>query len=203
MKLQPDGDGGHILRLGVTGHRENRLDARAIALLQRKATTILSALARKCGPQRWVVSALADGTDLVVSELGAGLGYRLDVILPFDRQDYLQNFPDDARLRFDALLAQNSTARIQTAIPMKDRDTSYLQAGVQMLDRSDLLFANWDGKPARGPGGTAQVVEIARNRGLPVLWLDPEGQVRLAAGQEPWRDLPLDALIADAILDGA
>jgi hypothetical protein len=36
----------------------------------------------------------------------------------------------------------------------------------------------WDGKPARGYGGTADVVAEARNKGIPVTVIRPEGAGR-------------------------
>jgi hypothetical protein len=47
-----------------------------------------------------------------------------------------------------------------------------------MLDHADRLFAVWDGKPARGYGGTADVVTEARNRGMPVRVIWPDGAQR-------------------------
>ena len=35
----------------------------------------------------------------------------------------------------------------------------------------EVLIAIWDGQPARGPGGTAEVVALARDRNLPVAWI--------------------------------
>jgi hypothetical protein len=49
----------------------------------------------------------------------------------------------------------------------------YLRAGHAMLDQADLLLALWDGAPSRGTGGTAEVVEEACRRGIPVIHLSP------------------------------
>ncbi len=56
-----------------------------------------------------------------------------------------------------------------------------MEASNAMLDRADRLFAVWDGKPARGYGGTADVVSEARKRGLPVTIIWPEGATRSQA----------------------
>jgi hypothetical protein len=47
-----------------------------------------------------------------------------------------------------------------------------------MLDHADELWAVWDGRPARGFGGTADVVEAARRRALLVRVFRPEGITR-------------------------
>jgi hypothetical protein len=47
-----------------------------------------------------------------------------------------------------------------------------------MVKRADLLIAVWDGQPARSWGGTADVVAKARQLGLPVTVIWPNGATR-------------------------
>ena len=47
-----------------------------------------------------------------------------------------------------------------------------------MLRHADELWAVWDGKPARGYGGTADVVACARENGVPVRVIWPAGARR-------------------------
>jgi hypothetical protein len=42
----------------------------------------------------------------------------------------------------------------------------------------DELIAVWDGEPARGYGGTADVVAYAKRQGIPVRIVWPEGAAR-------------------------
>ena len=53
-----------------------------------------------------------------------------------------------------------------------------MDASVRMIEEADELLAVWDGKPARGYGGTADVVQAARKRDLPVIVIWPEGAER-------------------------
>lgn len=53
-----------------------------------------------------------------------------------------------------------------------------MAASVEMLKHADLLFAVWDGLPARGFGGTADVVAHARKAGVPVIVIWPNGAHR-------------------------
>jgi hypothetical protein len=53
-----------------------------------------------------------------------------------------------------------------------------MDASLRMLAEADCLLAVWDGKPARGYGGTADVVNAARARGLPVTVIWPAGAER-------------------------
>ena len=42
-----------------------------------------------------------------------------------------------------------------------------------IIEDADLLVAVWSGESARGAGGTADAVQIALQRGVPVLWVQP------------------------------
>ena len=55
---------------------------------------------------------------------------------------------------------------------------AHLTAGQAVVDRSERLVAVWDGKPARGIGGTADIVSYARQKGVPVVVLWPESATR-------------------------
>ncbi len=54
------------------------------------------------------------------------------------------------------------------------REAAYAGAGRAVLDRCDVLIALWDGLPARGLGGTAELVVEARARALPLLWISTD-----------------------------
>jgi hypothetical protein len=53
-----------------------------------------------------------------------------------------------------------------------------MTAGRTVADRCDLLLAVWDGQPAAGLGGTADVVSHATYRGKSVEVVWPEGSSR-------------------------
>lgn len=55
---------------------------------------------------------------------------------------------------------------------------AHMAASEFMLTLADQLWAVWDGKPARGFGGTADVVQAARDAALPVRIIWPDGAQR-------------------------
>lgn len=55
---------------------------------------------------------------------------------------------------------------------------AHMDPSLRMLDRADELTAVWDGQPARGYGGTADVVQAARDKDLPVTVVWPAGVTR-------------------------
>jgi hypothetical protein len=61
---------------------------------------------------------------------------------------------------------------------VESTERAHLAAGQVVVDRSERLVAVWDGKPARGIGGTADIVSYARQKGVPVAVVWPEGAAR-------------------------
>jgi len=50
-------------------------------------------------------------------------------------------------------------------------EEGYHAVGQSLLALSDVLIAIWDGEGSRGKGGTVEVIEAARERGIPVVWV--------------------------------
>jgi hypothetical protein len=95
--------------------------------------------------------------------------------------DYRETLPEEARTAYDALLGQAADV-LTLPFPIATPE-AYLAAGLAVLDRSDLLVAVWDGGAARGVGGTADIVDAARARGIEVVVVWPEGR-------DGWADIP-------------
>jgi len=55
---------------------------------------------------------------------------------------------------------------------------SHMVASRLIVDAADELYAVWDGLPARGYGGTADVVAYARGHGTSVRVIWPDGAQR-------------------------
>lgn len=118
-----------------------------------------------------ITSPLAEGADRVVAkvalehELAA-----LEVALPLAKDDYKRDFESQASKKdFETLLDR---AELVTTMPKsRNRPAAYVQVADFIVDRSDVLVALWDGEEARGEGGTADVIETARSRHLPLVWI--------------------------------
>lgn len=86
---------------------------------------------------------------------------RLDVVLPLEKGDYLQDFEtSESKAEFEELLSR--ARRVKQLPPTASRNEAYAQVGRYVVDHCDVLFALWDGKPAAGQGGTAEIVRYAR-----------------------------------------
>lgn len=181
--LSPDGQGTvpFGFRVGITGHR--RLDdPDALVPAIREALRQLRGLLPEHPDSDVVlvvVSSLAEGADrLVARELLAEPGSRLEVFLPMARAAYAEDFQDTAsRKEFRSMLHRAS--QVRQAPGHLTREEAYEYAGRRVVDRCDVLIAVWDGQPARGRGGTQQIVEYARSHAVPLAWVHTSGAPRV------------------------
>jgi hypothetical protein len=157
------------MRIAITGHRG--LPANTERLVHR---AIRQQLAAYAGRDVVGISNLADGADQLFAQAVLDAGGQLDVIIPAAR--YRDGLPESSHATYDALLSRASSVHRLDRI--ESTEDAHMEASKAMLDRAERLFAVWDGKPARGYGGTADVVAEARNRGIPVTVIWPEGASR-------------------------
>ncbi len=111
---------------------------------------------------------------------------RLEVILPLPVDEYRKDFAgDDDHREFDELFAPAEQAGAVTTLnadfkerhhadPQEARRQAYESVGRSVVDACEILIAVWDGKPAQGRGGTADIVRYAVDAGRLVLWIDSD-----------------------------
>ena len=179
------------LRIGVTGHRPDKLDQEAgaalavqiEAMLQRKRQQLARLRDENAGlyadatPCLRVISALAEGADRLVASAALRQNCDLMAVLPFARDLYLRDFVEQAsRDDFSALLGCASTIIELDGQydPPGARKAGYASVGMNIVRHSDLLVAIWDGRSARGRGGTAEIVDYAVRNDCPVIWFSSD-----------------------------
>ena len=171
------------LTVGVTGHRLEAIPAArraaveeriavALALLEAEALALFGREAAEfadSAPQFTLVSPMAEGADQMAAEAALARGWQLQAVLPFDRDSYLADFNDkDSRERYRRLL-DASICTLELPGDTDDPLEAYVMAGRGTVAHCDLLIAVWDGLPPRGRGGTAEVVELAIQRGTAIV----------------------------------
>lgn len=120
------------------------------------------------------ISCLADGADQIFARAVTDLGGMLEVVIP--AAEYRAGLPANSHAEYDGLLARAAAVR---RLPFTEPTAeSHMAASKLMVDDVDELYAVWDGKPARGYGGTGDVVAHARERGIPVHVIWPAGAQR-------------------------
>ncbi|PWE17769.1 hypothetical protein DDZ18_08940 [Marinicauda salina] len=161
--------------IGVTGHRPNRLSSWAIFRLPGRARRVLARLERAAGAtgaEMRLVSGLAEGADTIVAREALKRGWTLTALLPKPASAYERDFASRrARAAFRRLhrRADETVVVARAAEAPASPSGRYRAAGIAMVERIDALIAVHDrGEPA-GPGGTHDVMEIARRRGAPIV----------------------------------
>jgi hypothetical protein len=157
------------MRIGVTGHQD--IPAGALEYVTQGINEVLD------GVEDGLVgvSSLAAGADQMFASFVLERGGRLEVVLPSSGYETTFSRSEDLS-RFHSLLARATT--VETLSFAKPSEEAYLAAGCRVVDRSEVLLAVWDGEPAKGHGGTGDIVEYAKSRGtrLEVVW--PAGIAR-------------------------
>jgi hypothetical protein len=120
-------------------------------------------------------SSLAEGADQMFAAIALECGADLTVVIPSG--DYEQAFEDAAALARYEQLRLRATQEIRMDFA-RSTDEAYYAAGTYIADSCDRLVAVWDGQPARGHGGTAEIVAYARALGKPVTVIWREGVTR-------------------------
>jgi hypothetical protein len=121
------------------------------------------------------LSCLAAGADQLFADIALEQGVPLTAVIPgMDYETHLGG--TEARTAYRRLL-KDSSERVE--LPHEaTHEEAYYAAGRYIVDHVDRLVAVWDGAPARGIGGTGDVVDYARRTGVPVTVLWAAGVLR-------------------------
>lgn len=161
-----------MVRIGVTGHTNitaetGRAVYRAVRqLLDERAPNTRDVVG---------VSCIARGADSVFARAVLDAGGALEVVLPSRNYRADKVKPDHLPV-FDDLMLRAAEVRVM------DFDDAgrpaYEAANEAVLGSVDVLVAVWDGEPDLRGSGTGSVVVAARERGVPVTVVWPEGAGR-------------------------
>lgn len=132
---------------------------------------------------------LASGADQVAAKSARSSGYRIRALLPFSAEDYRHDFGIGEELdEFELALG---AADEVIALPGRRSapEEAYVLVGKKMIEEADVIVAIWDGLEGRGPGGTAHVVELARQSAVPVIhinldWSSDKIRTRMLVGDD-------------------
>ena len=152
-----------MTRIGITGHQRLE-DPAAWPWVEEVVGRELDADAAPFV----VVTSLAIGADQLVARLGIDRGATLHAVLPFSGIE--RTFSAKDLQAYRRLVGQASVEVLET--PGTDED-AYLAAGRRVVELSDEIIAVWDGNPAKGKGGTADIVAYAITYGVPVVHINP------------------------------
>ncbi len=152
------------MKIGITGHQN---------LGSAETITWLSNVLRSAIRQNNIdfgLSSLAVGADQLFVEVLKDMHMRYIAIIPCD--GYEQTFTTSIdREKYNSLL---QTAFEIVNLPFdKPSEEAFYEAGKQIASNSNMIIAIWNGQPAKGLGGTADIVKFALSIKRSVLHINP------------------------------
>jgi hypothetical protein len=214
---QPQGPRPITLNVGITGHRAGVLTAPLVRTLRPVVYTVFRQLRdatlqlqhaedmfdSDTEARLRLHTPLATGADQIAAICARSSGYSVSALLPFEPTEYRKDFsPGDELESFEQAL---EAADEIVALPgeRSDLEAAYVLVGKSLVRTADIIIAIWDGEEARGPGGTAHVVELAIEDGVPVIHIDIDhgsDAVRVRALIDGERSAPFDKSLDDSDL---
>lgn len=155
------------MNVGVTGHQ--RLDdPTAWCWVERAIDHELETLDQPLVG----VTSLAIGADQLFARLVVHRGGRIHAVIPF--AEYEGTLDEEGAEEYRKLI---SHAEIEVLdLPGTEQD-AYLAAGKRVVALSELMIAVWDSQPAKGKGGTADIVAYAQGRHVPLVHINPHDRM--------------------------
>ncbi len=157
--------------VGFTGHRQLTDPVGTTAAIRSALEDL-----RKEAPGEWIAqSSVAAGSDQLFVRTALELGLGWEALLPLPLTDFERDFSPQEWAEVRALL--DRAEHLEVVSEPGSREEAYLSGGFEIVNNCDLLLAVWDGQPARGKGGTADIVSYARAMRRPLLILNPVSKV--------------------------
>ena len=152
--------------VGFSGHRQIHDSAGAAQAVR----CALEAVRRE-GTGEWIaLSSVAAGADTIFARQALAQDLAWHVVLPFSPAEFSHDFSSEEWREVEALLAE--AEQVQVIGETGSRDDTFLDCGLETVNGCDVFIALWDGQPARGKGGTGDVVAYARELKKPIVLID-------------------------------
>jgi hypothetical protein len=140
------------MKIGITGHQ--KIESQLIVWLKH---TILTEIGKHNIEKGY--TSLAIGADQLFANIL--IDNHIPVIAIIPSENYVETFNKEQLKAYLNLLTKvESKIELSFEEPTED---SFYKAGKLVVEHSDILFAVWNGLPAEGKGGTADIVEYAKS----------------------------------------
>ncbi len=148
--------------VGIIGHRDLR-DEETPELEQKVGDVFRHLRAQFRDTPLVLVTALAEGADLLGARVATRLGIPLIAPLPMEPREYRQTFASAAAAaEFDRFVKNATTHVCRAHHPEEDTDERrYARAGAAVVQYSHIVLALWDGVDTGLPAGTSYLVKHA------------------------------------------
>lgn len=152
------------MTIGITGH-QNIGRAEVVEWVRKQVERELELLRPSEG-----LSCLAKGADQLFAELLIDKGIPLIAIIP--SKDYESTFSNAIDLKKYKSFVRLAS-RIEPMNAAKADEGAFFTASQYLVDYSNLIIAVWNGEPAKGFGGTADVVTYAQEKNKQIVYINP------------------------------
>jgi hypothetical protein len=183
-------------RVGIVGHRPDRLREADTTRLSHAILEILSAIRDEVvafgtrdrtlyadgTPVLRAISSLAEGSDRLFADRALDLRFELCCPFPFPQTEFERDFQPPQALvpdSLDSFRALLDRAARESALTVFELDGSrtneaaaYAAGGRVVLNQSDMLVVVWDGQRLSKRGGTEDTFAQALAAGLPIVHVD-------------------------------
>jgi hypothetical protein len=144
----------HVRIVGFTGHRHLKNPEAVAAALREELADL-----KKGRGELIAISSIAVGADTLFAREVLKAGIKWVVLLPTTEELFQHDFTPEEWAVAKSLMQQAAERR---PLPGTERPQIYVDVGKATVDQADCLIAVWDGLPAQGPGGTAEIVDYAQ-----------------------------------------
>ena len=197
-----------VFRIGIVGHRPNRLKHADHALLSKRLYELITTIQHEVSAHYTVhrtlycddpitiraISPLAEGIDRMFAREAIATGCELAVVLPFPQAEFENDFQHESALEENSLdhfrgLLEKAATVFELDGCREDSPRAYHHAGTVVLNQSDLLIVVWDGERKNQRGGTEETFDDAVERGVPIIWIDAHAPHHWRIVTQPIRKL--------------
>ena len=150
--------------VAFTGHRPNRISWWAGLWLPGRIRRLMKKI-QSDKPKPTLYCGLAEGADLMAARIAQKLGWSIVAVLPAQDSHPPKNRKKSDRQRIRIL---KRAVDVRVIKPDQSEPEPYRSAAKVMLSESDCLIAVHDGGKSAGPGGTHDVISMARLRAMSI-----------------------------------
>ena len=148
------------ITLGITGHRDMVETKELRATIENYLENIIT---NNLQSDIVLLSPLADGADRFIAKLFLEKQKKykqlsLIVPMPFEQKRYMEDFDSASKEEFLKLLELSDDS---FNVSTHTNETAYLDLGIYVASKSNILLAIWDGTFNGKKGGTGNIVEYA------------------------------------------
>jgi len=151
------------MRVGITGHQDLG-NEETTQWLRKELEDTISQLQIKYG-----YSCLALGADQLFASIL--LKWKIPLIAVIPSKNYEQTFDEKFRSQYKRFL-EHAFERIELNYE-EPSEIAFFDASKLIVNDCDLMIAIWNGLPAKGLGGTADVVKYATEVHRKVIHINP------------------------------